>query len=128
MRYRRLPSNIHQKQKNNNYRADVDWSDELATVNIRYKEPDADTSVLENRNCKGGCIPGYHVGRYEFCSGSCFVWYGIKRQSVQRNCRLSYGKKLAEAGITTGEKQQSYRSQFLEMVEQTENLLIVECN
>ena len=35
------------KAENNNYRADVDWSDELATVNIRYKEPDADTSVLE---------------------------------------------------------------------------------
>lgn len=116
------------KAETNNYRADVDWSDELATVNIRYKEPDADTSVLETGIVKADAYRDTMSADMSFAAAVASYGMVLKDSQYKGTADYPMVKKLAEAGITTGEKQQSYRSQFLEMVEQTENLLIVECN
>lgn len=116
------------KADTNNYRADIDWSDELATVNIRYKEPDADTSVLETGIVKADAYRNTMSADMSFAAAVASYGMVLKDSQYKGTADYPMVKKLAEAGITTGEKQQSYRSQFLEMVEQTENLLIVECN
>lgn len=116
------------KADTNNYRADIDWSDELATVNIRYKEPDADTSVLETGIVKADAYRNTMSADMSFAAAVASYGMVLKDSQYKGTADYPMVKKLAEAGITTGEEQQSYRSQFLEMVEQTENLLIVECN
>lgn len=116
------------KAETNNYQADVDWSDELATVNIRYKEPDADTSVLETGIVKADAYRDTMSADMSFAAAVASYGMVLKDSQYKGTADYPMVKKLAEAGITTEEKQQSYRSQFLEMVEQTENLLIVECN
>lgn len=109
----------------------ADYSGELATVNIRYKEPDGDKSTLETAIIKAES--GQKEMSHDLSFASAVAVYGMLLTDSAYKGTATYKmvEELAEAGITvqTDERDmaqasndQLYRSQFLELVRKTEKL------
>ena len=109
----------------------TDYSGELATVNIRYKEPDGDKSTLETAVIKAES--GQKEMSHDLSFASAVAVYGMLLTDSAYKGTATYKmvEELAEAGITvqTDERDmaqasndQLYRSQFLELVRKTEKL------
>lgn len=109
----------------------ADYSGELATVNIRYKEPDGDKSTLETAVIKAE--NGQKGMSHDLSFASAVAVYGMLLTDSAYKGIATYKmvEELAEAGITvqTDERNmaqasndQLYRSQFLELVRKTEKI------
>ena len=109
----------------------TDYSGELATVNIRYKEPDGDKSTLETAVIKAES--GQKGMSHDLSFASAVAVYGMLLTDSTYKGIATYKmvEELAEAGITvqTDERNmaqasndQLYRSQFLELVRKTEKI------
>lgn len=109
----------------------ADYSGELATVNIRYKEPDGDKSTLETAVIKAE--NGQKGMSHDLSFASAVAAYGMLLTDSPYKGTATYKmvEELAEAGITvqTDERNmaqasndQLYRSQFLELVRKTEKM------
>ena len=109
----------------------TDYSGELATVNIRYKEPDGDKSTLETAVIKAES--GQKKMSHDLSFASAVAVYGMLLTDSAYKGTATYKmvEELAEAGITvqTDERNmaqasndQLYRSQFLELVRKTEKI------
>ena len=109
----------------------TDYSGELATVNIRYKEPDGDKSTLETAVIKAES--GQKEMSHDLSFASAVAAYGMLLTDSAYKGTATYKmvEELAEAGITiqTDERNmaqasndQLYRSQFLELVRKTEKI------
>ena len=109
----------------------ADYSGELATVNIRYKEPDGDKSTLETAVIKAES--GQKEMSHDLSFASAVAVYGMLLTDSAYKGTATYKmvEELAEAGITvqTDERNmaqasndQLYRSQFLELVRKTEKI------
>lgn len=109
----------------------TDYSGELATVNIRYKEPDGDKSTLETAVIKAES--GQKGMSHDLSFASAVVAYGmlLTDSTYKGTATYKMAEELAEAGITvqTDERNmaqasndQLYRSQFLELVRKTEKI------
>lgn len=109
----------------------TDHSGELATVNIRYKEPDGDKSTLETAVIKAES--GQKKMSHDLSFASAVAVYGMLLTDSAYKGTATYKmvEELAEAGITvqTDERDmvqasndQLYRSQFLELVRKTEEI------
>lgn len=109
----------------------ADYSGELATVNIRYKEPDGDKSTLETAVIKAES--GQKEMSHDLSFASAVAVYGMLLTDSAYKGTATYKmvEELAEAGITvqTDERDmaqasndQLYRSQFLELVRKTEKI------
>lgn len=109
----------------------ADYSGELATVNIRYKEPDGDKSTLETAVIKAE--NGQKGMSHDLSFASAVVAYGMLLTDSAYKGTATYKmvEELAEAGITvqTDERNMAqasndrlYRSQFLELVRKTEKM------
>ena len=109
----------------------ADYSGELATVNIRYKEPDGDKSTLETAIIKAES--GQKEMSHDLSFASAVAVYGMLLTDSAYKGIATYKmvEELAEAGITvqTDERNmaqasndQLYRSQFLELVRKTEKI------
>lgn len=109
----------------------TDHSGELATVNIRYKEPDGDKSTLETAVIKAES--GQKEMSHDLSFASAVAVYGMLLTDSAYKGAATYkmAEELAEAGITiqTDERNmaqasndQLYRSQFLELVRKTEKI------
>lgn len=109
----------------------TDHSGELATVNIRYKEPDGDKSTLETAVIKAES--GQKKMSHDLSFASAVAVYGMLLTDSAYKGTATYKmvEELAEAGITvqTDERNmaqasndQLYRSQFLELVRKTEKI------
>lgn len=109
----------------------ADYSGELATVNIRYKEPDGDKSTLETAVIKAES--GQKEMSHDLSFASAVAVYGMLLTDSAYKGTATYKmvEELAEAGITvqTDERNmaqasnnQLYRSQFLELVRKTEKM------
>lgn len=109
----------------------ADYSGELATVNIRYKEPDGDKSTLETAVIKAE--NGQKGMSHDLSFASAVAAYGMLLTDSAYKGTATYKmvEELAEAGITvqTDERNmaqasndQLYRSQFLELVRKTEKM------
>lgn len=109
----------------------ADYSGELATVNIRYKEPDGDKSTLETAVIKAE--NGKKGMSHDLSFASAVAAYGMLLTDSAYKGTATYKmvEELAEAGITvqTDERNmaqasndQLYRSQFLELVRKTEKM------
>ena len=109
----------------------ADYSGELATVNIRYKEPDGDKSTLETAVIKAES--GQKKMSHDLSFASAVAVYGMLLTDSAYKGTATYKmvEELAEAGITvqTDERNmaqasndQLYRSQFLELVRKTEKI------
>lgn len=109
----------------------ADYSGELATVNIRYKEPDGDKSTLETAVIKAE--NGQKGMSHDLSFASAVAAYGMLLTDSPYKGTATYKmvEELAEAGITvqTDERNmaqasndQLYRSQFLELVRKTEKI------
>ena len=109
----------------------ADYSGELATVNIRYKEPDGDKSTLETAVIKAES--GQKEMSHDLSFASAVAVYGmlLTDSAYKGTATYKMAEELAEAGITvqTDERNmaqasndQLYRSQFLELVRKTEKL------
>ena len=109
----------------------TDYSGELATVNIRYKEPDGDKSTLETAVIKAES--GQKEMSHDLSFASAVAAYGMLLTDSAYKGTATYKmvEELAEAGITvqTDERDmvqasndQLYRSQFLELVRKTEKI------
>lgn len=107
------------------------YSGELATVNIRYKEPDGDKSTLETAIIKAES--GQKEMSHDLSFASAVAVYGMLLTDSAYKGTATYKmvEELAEAGITvqTDERNmaqasndQLYRSQFLELVRKTEKI------
>ena len=109
----------------------ADYSGELATVNIRYKEPDGDKSTLETAIIKAES--GQKEMSHDLSFASAVAVYGmlLTDSAYKGTATYKMAEELAEAGITvqTDERNmaqasndQLYRSQFLELVRKTEKI------
>lgn len=109
----------------------TNYSGELATVNIRYKEPDRDKSTLETAVIKAES--GQKGMSHDLSFASTVAVYGMLLTDSAYKGIATYKmvEELAEAGITvqTDERNmaqasndQLYRSQFLELVRKTEKI------
>lgn len=109
----------------------TDYSGELATVNIRYKEPDGDKSTLETAVIKAES--GQKEMSHDLSFASAVAVYGmlITDSAYKGIATYKMVEELAEAGITvqTDERNmaqasndQLYRNQFLELVRKTEKI------
>lgn len=109
----------------------ADYSGELATVNIRYKEPDGDKSTLETAVIKAE--NGQKGMSHDLSFASAVAVYGMLLTDSAYKGIATYKmvEELAEAGITVeinerdmaqASNDQLYRSQFLELVRKTEKL------
>ena len=109
----------------------ADYSGELATVNIRYKEPDGDKSTLETAVIKAES--GQKEMSHDLSFASAVAVYGMLLTDSAYKGTATYKmvEELAEAGIMvqTDERNmaqasndQLYRSQFLELVRKTEKI------
>lgn len=109
----------------------TDHSGELATVNIRYKEPDGDKSTLETAVIKAES--GQKKMSHDLSFASAVAVYGmlLTDSAYKGTATYKMAEELAEAGITiqTDERNmaqasndQLYRSQFLELVRKTEKI------
>ena len=109
----------------------ADYSGELATVNIRYKEPDGDKSTLETAIIKAES--GQKEMSHDLSFASAVAVYGmlLTDSAYEGTATYKMVEELAEAGITvqTDERNmaqasndQLYRSQFLELVRKTEKI------
>lgn len=109
----------------------TDYSGELATVNIRYKEPDGDKSTLETAVIKAES--GQKEMSHDLSFASAVAAYGmlLTDSAYKGTATYKMAEELAEAGITiqTDERNmaqasndQLYRSQFLELVRKTEKI------
>lgn len=109
----------------------ADYSGELATVNICYKEPDGDKSTLETAVIKAES--GQKEMSHDLSFASAVAVYGMLLTDSAYKGTATYKmvEELAEAGITvqTDERNmaqasndQLYRSQFLELVRKTEKI------
>lgn len=109
----------------------TDYSGELATVNIRYKEPDGDKSTLETAVIKAES--GHKKMSYDMSFASAVAAYGmlLTDSAYKGTATYKMAEELAEAGIAiqTDERNmaqasndQLYRSQFLELVRKTEKI------
>lgn len=109
----------------------TDYSGELATVNIRYKEPDGDKSTLETAVIKAES--GQKKMSHDLSFASAVAVYGmlLTDSAYKGTATYKMAEELAEAGITvqTDERNmaqasndQLYRSQFLELVRKTEKI------
>lgn len=109
----------------------ADYSGELATVNIRYKEPDGDKSTLETAVIKAES--GQKEMSHDLSFASAVAVYGMLLTDSAYKGTATYKmvEELAEAGITvqTDERNmaqasndQLYRSQFLELARKTEKI------
>ncbi len=109
----------------------TDYSGELATVNIRYKEPDGDKSTLETAVIKAES--GQKEMSHDLSFASAVAVYGmlLTDSAYKGTATYKMAEELAEAGITiqTDERNmaqasndQLYRSQFLELVRKTEKI------
>lgn len=107
------------------------YSGELATVNIRYKEPDGDKSTLETAVIKAES--GQKEMSHDLSFASAVAAYGmlLTDSAYKETATYKMVEELAEAGITvqTDERNmvqasndQLYRSQFLELVRKTEKI------
>lgn len=109
----------------------TDYSGELATVNIRYKEPDGDKSTLGTAVIKAES--GQKKMSHDLSFASAVAVYGmlLTDSAYKGTATYKMAEELAEAGITiqTDERDmaqasndQLYRSQFLELVRKTEKI------
>lgn len=109
----------------------TDYFGELATVNIRYKEPDGDKSTLETAVIKAES--GQKKMSHDLSFASAVAVYGmlLTDSAYKGTATYKMAEELAEAGITiqTDERNmaqasndQLYRSQFLELVRKTEKI------
>ena len=109
----------------------TDYSGELATVNIRYKEPDGDKSTLETAVIKAES--GQKEMSHDLSFASAVAAYGmlLTDSAYKGTATYKMAEELAEAGIMvqTDERNmaqasndQLYRSQFLELVRKTEKI------
>lgn len=109
----------------------TDHSGELATVNIRYKEPDGDKSTLETAVIKAES--GQKKMSHDLSFASAVAVYGmlLTDSAYKGTATYKMAEELAEAGITvqTDERNmaqasndQLYQSQFLELVRKTEKI------
>lgn len=109
----------------------TDYSGELATVNIRYKEPDGDKSTLETAVIKAES--GQKEMSHDLSFASAVAVYGmlLTDSTYKGTATYKMAGKLAEAGITVqinerdmvqASNDQLYRSQFLELVRKTEKI------
>lgn len=109
----------------------TDYSGELATVNIRYKEPDGDKSTLETAVIKAES--GQKEMSHDLSFASAVAAYGmlLTDSAYKGTATYKMAEELAEAGIMvqTDERDmvqasndQLYRSQFLELVRKTEKI------
>lgn len=107
------------------------YSGELATVNIRYKDPDGDKSILETAVIKAESDQKEMSHDLSFASAVATYGMLLTDSAYKGTATYKMAEELAEAGITiqTDERDmaqasndQLYRSQFLELVRKTEKI------
>lgn len=94
-------------------------SKELATVKIRYKKPEGNTSILMSKVIEYNS-DDIETNDYNFAQS--VAGFGmLLRQSKYKN-NLSYRKIIDIAKDAKGEDKEGYRAEFIRMVEMTELL------
>ena len=99
------------------------YSDELATVNIRYKEPDGDKSTLETAVIKAESNQKKMSHDLSFASAIAAYGMLLTDNAYKGTATYKMVEELAGAGITVQtqtDNGQLYRSQFRGLVQKTE--------
>ena len=100
---------------------DENFSDELATIKFRYKNPDGDTSseivqVVKNSN------ENLSSASDDFKFASSVAWFGLvlRNSDLIKNKDLIDVEKLGKKG--RGNDDEGYRAEFVRLVEAYRNL------
>ncbi len=92
-------------------------SDEIATIKMRYKAPDGNTSKLMSVNVAN---KDHHTDNLTFASA--VAGYGMLLTDSKYKGSLSYGDIIKQAKASKGSDDEGYRAAFIKLVERTELL------
>ncbi len=95
-------------------------SDELMTVKLRYKTPDADDSQLIVQTVKTGISGVIDHGNLEFAGA--VAEFGLLLRDSEFKANASYDRVLERARENRGEDPHGYRAEFIRLVEKAKLL------
>lgn len=106
------------KKYSSDYAASGENGDELATVNIRYKEIDEDTSTLMSKIVKIDSYDNKMTDDMSFVSAVAAYGMLLKKSEYSKTADYDMVLELAEGAAQTDE----YKKQFVDMVKKTMEL------
>jgi Ca-activated chloride channel family protein len=95
-------------------------SDEVMTVKLRYKEPDADTSKLITQSVTKSEIKDEPTGDFAFASAVAEFGMLLRGSEFKADSSYDHVKKTAKANL--GEDKFGFRTEFVTLVETAETL------
>lgn len=99
-------------------RAEVVRSDDLLTVKIRYKQPDADTSTLLTKVVGSEDVTAAPSDSFRFAAA--VAEYAMLLRNSEFKGQSSYQAALALAESAKGKDEDGYRGEFIRLVEVSE--------
>lgn len=93
-------------------------SDEVAAINLRYKRPDGDTSVLISKIIKSSEFsetPAENIG-----FASAVAQYGMLLRDSKYKGNSTYKEVIEMAKKYKGDDKYGYKSEFIQIVEKTQ--------
>lgn len=95
-------------------------SDELATIKIRYKKPDSNSSMLMSRVIKENLN---EIEEHDYNFVQAVVAFGMLLRDSEFKKDASFEKVMQMAKQNRGEDEEGYRSEFIRIVEKSQLLL-----
>ncbi|PXA03180.1 hypothetical protein DDZ13_13225 [Coraliomargarita sinensis] len=95
---------------------------EVATVKLRYKRPDADTSRLIMQTAHSGDLLEFNDANDDFRFGAAVAAFGFKLRSSETIGEFNYAEIERIAAGAIGLDSGGHRSEFTELVRQAERL------
>lgn len=108
------------KYQNERTNSNAASSDELLTVKIRYKHPDAKKSILMTRPVKQSEIKDVGSENFRFSASVATLGMLLRDSKYKGSASYDMAFKMAKSAI--GEDPQGYRSEFLRLVRMAEGL------
>ncbi|CAA6810744.1 MAG: Unknown protein [uncultured Sulfurovum sp.] len=94
-------------------------SNELATVKIRYKNPDGDTSMKMSKIISD---IDEDIFKKDFDFAQTVAGFGMLLRDSEYKNALTFDKLIELAKASKGEDQEGYRAEFIKMMEKAELL------
>jgi Ca-activated chloride channel family protein len=94
-------------------------SDELATVKIRYKKPEGNTSILMSKVITGNSDD---IQSKDYNFAQTVAGFGMLLRNSEYKKELDYKILINTAKKSKGEDEEGYRAEFIRMVEMGELL------
>ncbi|RLA64141.1 MAG: hypothetical protein DRQ78_06315 [Epsilonproteobacteria bacterium] len=100
-------------------KSELVYSDELATVKIRYKHPEEHTSLEMQKSIHED---EYDIATRDYLFAQSVAGFGMLLKDSIHNKNLNYDKLIRQAKENKGRDEKGYRAEFIKMMEKAEIL------